>query len=157
MLRIPSSSPSDVLTCSTQCLNLFVQLNWTGPPNEEMELELETLVGKDGLCTLNNTALSELSVDGEVSSKNHQISHHLLAVLQAIYELCAMPLLLHISKLLLLSPYLLCKGNLPLVQRWAMRCMFIQQRLLENHSSSLWEGLSGLISKLEAMASSLSR
>lgn len=59
-----------------------------------------------------------------------------------------MPLLLHISKLLLQAPRVQSEGEPLLVKPAAIRCVFVQQRLLENRSSSLWAELEDLVKGL---------
>ena len=55
-----------MMECCGQCLEWFVQLNWTGPPVEEIQTALESVVGQERLKLLNQDALASLSVDGEV-------------------------------------------------------------------------------------------
>lgn len=78
---------------------------------------------------------------------------------QAVYELCTLPLLLHIARLLLVSPGWQREGQSLLVKRWAMRCVFVQQQLLDTPSSSLWQDLSKLLTDIEELVetSSLSQ
>ena len=58
---------SEVVDCCAQCLDWFVQLNWTGPPSDGVKVALEAVVGQEGLKLLNQQALTSLSSDGEVS------------------------------------------------------------------------------------------
>lgn len=60
-----------------------------------------------------------------------------------------MPLLLHLSKLLLLSPRVRSEGQPLLVKPAALRCLFIQQQLLESRSSSLWVEVEDLVKGLD--------
>lgn len=65
-----SSGPwcvSEVVECCAQCLDLFIQLNWTGPPSDGVKMALERVLGQVGLKLLNQQALMALSSDGEVS------------------------------------------------------------------------------------------
>lgn len=63
-----AAAVDDVVTGGVHCLELFVQLNWTGPPIEGLHTELEALVGEDGVRMLNQQALTALGSNGEVSS-----------------------------------------------------------------------------------------
>lgn len=71
--------------------------------------------------------------------------NNLPCLLQTVYRLCTLPLLLHISKLLLLAPRVQSEGEPLLVKPAAIRCLYVQQRLLESRSSSLWAELDGLV------------
>lgn len=61
-------SVTDIITCAKDLMNLFVQLNWTGPPVDIAE-QLESVVGGSGfLPQLNKECLDKLTWDGEVSA-----------------------------------------------------------------------------------------
>lgn len=64
-------SSESVLCCAEDCLALFLQLNWTGPPVPSLQRQLEELLGEAGLQQLNTEALHMLSVDGDVSPERH--------------------------------------------------------------------------------------
>ena len=69
LTKLASPAPREVVTCGAHCLELFVQLNWTGPSiSGEVEGEVEALLGKDQLQLLNAQALEALSSDSEVRS-----------------------------------------------------------------------------------------
>ncbi len=55
-----------MVDCCAQCLDWFVQLNWTGPPGDEVQVALEGMLSQEGLKLLNQQALTALSTDGEV-------------------------------------------------------------------------------------------
>ena len=63
-------SVSEAVACCAQCLEWFVQLNWTGPPDQKVKESLEQLLGQERLEELNQQALTGLSSDGEVRSIN---------------------------------------------------------------------------------------
>ena len=53
------------MECGSQCLELFSQLNWTGPP-VVAEVESQLRISKEKLHQLNQKSLCALSCDGEV-------------------------------------------------------------------------------------------
>lgn len=66
---------NDVITCAADLIDLFVQLNWTGPPVKVDEY-FESLVGGCQQCTcsadlldINKQSLQQLSWDGEVCGR----------------------------------------------------------------------------------------
>lgn len=67
MVLAHTSSLDCVVTCGVHCLELFVQLNWTGPPIDGLQEDMEALLTKDGAKLLNQQARSALGSDGEVS------------------------------------------------------------------------------------------
>lgn len=60
----------EITSCAADLINLFVQLNWTGP-SVSVDGQLECLVGGGQgayvLPKLNKESLDQLSWDGEVS------------------------------------------------------------------------------------------
>lgn len=62
-----ADSVGTVVACGVHCLELFVQLNWTGPPIDGLQADLEALLSKDGAKLLNQQARGALCSDGEVS------------------------------------------------------------------------------------------
>ena len=60
----------DVISCAADLINLFIQLNWTGPPLN-LDEDVNLLVGRgqvtSALSELNKESLDHLSWDGEVS------------------------------------------------------------------------------------------
>ena len=59
-------SVSDIITCAGDLINLFVQLNWTGPP-VSLDEQLASMVGGSAvLSRRNKESLDNLSWDGEV-------------------------------------------------------------------------------------------
>lgn len=90
--------------------------------------------------------------EGEVHGRGweyHRLVTLHVVCLQAVYRLCTMPLFLHLSKLLLLSSGVQSEGDPLLVKPAAIRCLFVQQRILDNRSSSLWAELEGLVKDLD--------
>ncbi len=68
---------------------------------------------------------------------------------QPPYGLCVMPLLLHLPRLLLgEAPG---RGDEVSVKHLLIRCLFMEQQVLEERSSSLWDTIRELVVSLEAM------
>ena len=66
---------NDVITCASDLIDLFVQMNWTGPP-VKVDAYFESLVGGSQQCTcsadlldINKQSLQQLSWDGEVCGR----------------------------------------------------------------------------------------
>ena len=59
----------DIVSCAADLINLFVQLNWTGPdPPVSLNEQLESLVGGgQGTAILTKLNKESLDRDGEVS------------------------------------------------------------------------------------------
>ena len=64
-----ASEIDDIISCAADLINLFVQLNWTGPL-VNLDEELNQLIGRGQstsiLSELNKESLDHLSWDGEV-------------------------------------------------------------------------------------------
>ncbi|XP_064398151.1 tetratricopeptide repeat protein 27-like isoform X2 [Halichondria panicea] len=113
-----------LLSWGAGLLDLFCRLNWTGPP---LTSDGETTLAE--LSRFNNKSLDILSWDSETS-----------------YHLSQCPTLLVLSHLLLDKWAELVGGKkgeeVFAGERWRVRCLFIQQRLLSQRSESLWKRIS---------------
>ena len=65
--QISGTALSTVVSCGVDCLDLFVQLNWTGPPIDGLQADLEELLSKGGVRSLEDQARNTLGSSGEVS------------------------------------------------------------------------------------------
>ena len=68
---ITEDKVNDVLSCAADLINLFVQLNWTGPP-ANLDEQVKLVFGLDVAVVnkLNKESLQGLSWDGEVCKHN---------------------------------------------------------------------------------------
>ena len=57
----------DVVALATHCLSLFIQLNWTGPPEASIRDEIVGQVGEEQWRQLNQDTVEKLRVDEVVS------------------------------------------------------------------------------------------
>ncbi|KAI8149613.1 hypothetical protein BJV82DRAFT_127817 [Fennellomyces sp. T-0311] len=112
-----AKSDNDFITLATgiACLNAFVQTNWTGPLLDWSVSELLTHT-KDADEKIHTHCLTSLSADGE-----------------PVYHLTQRLGLLAAAKRILLH----VRGKLSTASFWAMRAVFIQQQLLDDHTASL--------------------
>lgn len=75
-----------VLACAADCLAVFLQLNWTGPPALHLQGYLEEMLGVSVLEQLNCEALRVLSVDGDVSPDVLEArTPHMLSTLTCVH------------------------------------------------------------------------
>ena len=70
---------------------------------------------------------------------------------QPVYPLVRYPLLLYLAHLLLEGCGSHCHDNGSLsTHHWRLRCFYLQQRLLNQRSSSLWDEISKVVDSIVA-------
>lgn len=119
---ILSTTPSSdmahsLLLAGIACLNVFVQLNWTGPLVDKSIVGLLGLAVDDG-ASLHTLCLEWLSSDGE------QVYH---LTDQLAYLVVAKTVFLHLKD----------RDDIMTAAVWARRSVFIQQQLLDECTGSL--------------------
>ncbi|ORY97981.1 hypothetical protein BCR43DRAFT_490680 [Syncephalastrum racemosum] len=119
------TDPYERLVAGIACLNAFVQINWTGP-------------------LLEWTSLKDLLPQASADDLDQKVHKHCLQSLSAdseeVYHLTQ-----HLG-LLAAARSLLVGGVSAL---WALRAVFIQQQLLDEHAGSLQESLLALAAQAE--------
>ncbi|KAG9291160.1 hypothetical protein G9A89_013032 [Geosiphon pyriformis] len=120
-----------VLCIAVSFINAFVQTGWTGPV---FELEPQDILPKYmriGSIELNKRAIDSLEADGEQA-----------------YHLTPNALFLLIARTILVDNISLLK-DLKTKNWWAMRALFLQQRILDNNAASLRRPIIECIGSLE--------
>jgi hypothetical protein len=127
------------------CLLSFVQFNWTGPLlqwnsyslfNNDNNNVSGNGGGKDG-----SDGGSSGSIDGSTSGSSGQKewnlkwSSELMVNGEEPYHLTIEPFLLYLSKTILFG----CEFDCKTINWWRARCLFINQRILENYSQECKE------------------
>uniref|UniRef100_UPI00398E7C43 tetratricopeptide repeat protein 27 n=1 Tax=Pristiophorus japonicus TaxID=55135 RepID=UPI00398E7C43 len=134
-------SPSDdqrerqlvVFLLGVGSLQLFVQSNWTGPPIHIQPQDILPAAMLGNFAEPQNlrvALLNSLALDGE-----------------EIYSLLSNPILLTLARAVLVS----CRSKLDLFQMlpwWTMRCVNVQQQLLAERSSELFNITQGCIDEV---------
>ncbi|XP_070577146.1 tetratricopeptide repeat protein 27-like isoform X2 [Ptychodera flava] len=105
-----------ILCAGVSFLQLFIQANWTGPPIKENPLQF----------------LSD-SYNEEDTEFQDYISNQLLKEDETMYPLISHPLYLLLAIIFLVDSRNLLK-ECQTVDWWVIRCMFVQQRLLDESS-----------------------
>lgn len=153
-----SSEVNGIISCAVDLANVFVQLNWTGSP-DDLDIHLESLVGGGDISHLNRESVHHLSWDGEVfiavaMSYRTDFVINLLPV-QPVYPLVRHPVLLYTAHLLLdqCSSYLHDRSSPLLLKlhRWRLRCLNLQQKLLSQRSASLCEEMNRVMDNLKSI------
>eukprot|EP00731_Ephydatia_muelleri_P026260 Em0018g360a len=103
-------------------LNLFCQLNWTGPKETVTAVPFLT---EEQQAQWNKEALQKLSYDGE-----------------SPYQLTEQPFLLYLTHCVLVEGRAILG---PRSAHLAVRCLFTEQKLFEGCSNSLWNMISQLV------------
>ncbi|KAI8813661.1 hypothetical protein BJ742DRAFT_789084 [Cladochytrium replicatum] len=124
----------EVLSIGVASLYLFLQGAWTGPLiNAGEDKVLELLTSKDFVTSS---------------------QEYLKANQEPIYHLTPKPGLLAVARVILVD----CSHvftQLKTKSIWAARCLFVQQRILENSAASVLEGLNNALSESNAVLESL--
>ncbi|KAK7477463.1 hypothetical protein BaRGS_00031287 [Batillaria attramentaria] len=108
----------EVLLCGASCLQLFVQNNWLGPLTDTPPTAFLTQPWTDDKA-VQEIALSSLSEDGE-----------------PVYNLSRHTGFLHLARIIFVDCRHLCT-SLQTWDWWLVRCLAVQQALLEQRSPTL--------------------
>ncbi|XP_060070565.1 tetratricopeptide repeat protein 27-like [Ylistrum balloti] len=125
----------ELLCVAISCLQLFVQGNWTGPPLQSIPSDHlpQIFSAPQQLKKLHNYVLEELSMDGE-----------------PVYDKCLRIELLFMARFLLLE----CRENFKNLQTadwWLLRCISVQQQVLDDRSPTLKETTLDLLDKVSKL------
>lgn len=130
----PAHGPGAAVSFAADLLDLFCQFNWTGPPLADFTLPFAT---PDALSKWNAQSLQSLSWNGEPA-----------------YPLVQQPLLLWLAHTILVESgstfgeEVLGSG---VWAWWALRCLFVEQKLLDQRSATLWSKISQLIGQFACL------
>nr|XP_006824862.1 PREDICTED: tetratricopeptide repeat protein 27-like [Saccoglossus kowalevskii] len=120
-----------VLSTGVACLQLFIQTNWTGPPH-----------------SYDPTQQIPLHYQQQGNDFQEYIFNSLCCDEGSIYSLVGKPLYLLIAQTLLID----CRKLLPSCQTvdwWALRCLFVKQRLLDERSPTCHDEIMHLIQQVQ--------
>ncbi|KAJ8309447.1 hypothetical protein KUTeg_014321 [Tegillarca granosa] len=123
---------AELLGIAVVCLQRFIQYNWLGPAGDVQKDEHlpDVFKSEEKFKQLHDRMFEELSMDGE-----------------PVYGLCHCLYYLYISRYILLE-YRQYLQNLQTADWWLLRCLSIQQNILDDKSPTLKETIMELIDKL---------